>query len=108
MINTESKEVGVIGLGLMGSSIVAAMLINGYKVIALAPLTSDLDKAPGQILHALNESFNQGIHKHNVSQLQANVSYTGNYADLRNCFLISECVIENVDIKRNIYALIES
>ena len=108
MINTESKEVGVIGLGLMGSSIVAALLISGYKVIAVAPLESDLDQAPAHILHALNESFKQGIHKHDVSQLQANVLYTRDYADLRNCFLISECVIENVDIKRSVYALIES
>jgi 3-hydroxybutyryl-CoA dehydrogenase len=108
MINTGSNEVGVTGLGLMGSSIVAALLISGYKVIAVAPLESDLDHAPAQILHALNESFKQGIHQHDVSQLQANVLYTGNYADLRNCFLISECVIENVDIKRNVYTLIES
>ena len=108
MINTESKEVGVIGLGLMGSSIVAAMLINGYKVIAVAPMQSDLDQGPAHILHALNESFKQGIHKHDVSQLQANVLYTKNYADLRNCFLVSECVIENVDIKRTVFALIET
>jgi len=64
MNNAESKkEVGVIGLGLMGSSIAAAMLMNGYKVIAVAPLESDLEQAPGRILHALNESFKQGIHQ---------------------------------------------
>jgi len=108
MNNSESKEVGVIGLGLMGSSIVAAMLMSGYKVIAVAPLESDLEKAPGHILHALNESFKQGIHQHDVAALQSNLLFTRDYADLRNCFLISECVIEKVDIKRPVYALIEA
>ena len=108
MNNAESKkEVGVIGLGLMGSSIAAAMLINGYRVIAVAPLKFDLQTGPGHILHALNESFKQGIHTHDISQLQANILYTKDYADLRNCFLISECVIEEVDVKRAVFALIE-
>ncbi|MGZ8558844.1 MAG: 3-hydroxyacyl-CoA dehydrogenase NAD-binding domain-containing protein, partial [Chitinophagaceae bacterium] len=50
MINNEIKEVGVIGLGLMGSSIVAAMLMSGYKVIAVAPLESDMEQGPSRIL----------------------------------------------------------
>jgi 3-hydroxybutyryl-CoA dehydrogenase len=108
MIKNEIKEVGVIGLGLMGSSIVAAMLMNGYKVTAVAPLESDMEQAPARILHALHESFRQGIHTSDMEQLQSNVLYTRDYADLRNCFLILECVIENVDIKRTVYSLIES
>jgi 3-hydroxybutyryl-CoA dehydrogenase len=108
MIKKEIKEVGVIGLGLMGSSIVAAMLINGYKVIAVAPMEPDMEHGPSRVLRALNESFKQGIHKHEVAKLQSNVLYTRDYADLHNCFLIIECVVENVDIKRNVYSLIES
>jgi 3-hydroxybutyryl-CoA dehydrogenase len=108
MANTNIKEVGVIGLGLMGSSIVAAMLMSGYKVIALAPLPADMEKAPGHIAHALQESFKQGIHSHDVDELLQNIVYTSNYADLHNSMLILECVIENVDIKRQVYALIEA
>src|SRR6185437_5003525 len=108
MIETKTKEVGVIGLGLMGSSVASAMLINGYKVIAVAPIEPDMEHGPSRVLHALSESFKQGIHKHDVAQLQSNVFYTRDYADLHNCFLIIECVVENVDIKRNIYSLVET
>ena len=108
MIARESNEVGVVGLGLMGSSIVAALLMQGYKVIAVAPLSSDLELAPGRILHALEQSFKQGIHKHDVKQLESNVLYTEDYGDLHNCFFISECVIENVAVKKTVYASIES
>ena len=60
-MENEIKEVGVIGLGLMGSSIVAAMMMYGYKVIALGPLDADIEQGPGRIMHALNESRNQGF-----------------------------------------------
>ena len=56
-MKNEVKEVGIIGLGLMGSSIVAAMLINGYKVIAFGPLAADLEQGPSRILRALEESY---------------------------------------------------
>lgn len=108
MINRESNEVGVVGLGLMGCSIVAALLMRGYKVMAVAPLESDLEMAPRRILHALQESFKQGIHDHDVAMLESNVRFTKNYGDLRNCFFVSECVVENVDVKKNVYGLIES
>jgi 3-hydroxybutyryl-CoA dehydrogenase len=107
-MNSESNEVGVVGLGLMGSSIVAALLMQGYKVIAVAPRESDLEFSPTRILHALHESFRQGIHKRDVASLESNVVFTKNYADLKNCFLVSECVIENIDIKKEVYRLIES
>jgi len=108
MINTESNEVGVIGLGFMGCSIVAALLIRGYKVIAVAGLESDLKHAPGRILNTLYESYKQGIHKQDVDALASKVMYTKNYQDLRHCFLISENVLENAEVKNKVLSIIES
>lgn len=104
----ELKEVGVIGLGLMGSSIVSAMILYGYKVIAVAPMKQDEVAGPGRVLHALQEAYNKGIHQHDVAALHTNVVYTTDYHDLKNCFLISENVIENLEVKKNIFAIIES
>ncbi len=108
MINCESNEVGAVGLGLMGCSIVAALAMQGYKVVALAPLESDLEMGPERVRHALQESFRQGIHSHDVAALESNIVFTRDYADLHNCFLVAECVVENVDIKKAVYKLIES
>lgn len=107
-MKNEIDEVGVIGLGLMGSSIVAAMLINGYKVIAFGPMEADIEQGPSRILLALEESYKQAIHQHDVQQLQSNIVYTSNYADLRNCFLVVESVIENVDVKKKVFKQIEA
>lgn len=108
MMIKESNETGVVGLGLMGCSIATALLMQGYKVIAVAPLPSDLELAPDRIVHALEESYTQAIHQHDVTALKGNLTITEDYAALGNCFLVSECVVENVEIKNNVYGMIEA
>ena len=39
---TAEMEIGVVGLGLMGSSIIVALLIAGHPVKAIAPIPSDM------------------------------------------------------------------
>lgn len=107
MINTESNAVGVAGLGYMGCSIAAAFLIWGYKVVGLAGLESDLDTAPGRIRHSLDEARKQGIHDRNVEDLLSGISYTKHHADLEPCRLISENVLEDLEVKKSQLALIE-
>lgn len=107
-MENEIKEVGVIGLGLMGSSIVAAMMMYGHKVIALGPLDADIEHGPDRIMHALSESRKQGLHHYDVAELESRIVYTRNYADLSNCFLILECVTEKTEIKRVVYEQIEA
>ena len=41
--------VGVVGLGLMGCSITTCLLMAGHRVIALAPLSIDLENAEKRI-----------------------------------------------------------
>jgi len=100
MINEDSNEVGVVGLGLMGCSIVAALLMRGYKVVALAPQDSDLRSAPGRITHALGESFKQGIHRRDVKTLESNVLYTRDYADREIVFLSQNVLLKMSTLKK--------
>lgn len=108
MTNNNSPEVGVAGLGYMGCSIAAAFLIWGYKVVGLAGLETDLGVAPGRIRHILEEAMNRGIHHQNVESLLSGISFTKNHSDLKSCFLISENVLENLEVKREQLALIEA
>ncbi len=108
MTNNNSIEVGVAGLGYMGCSIAAAFLIWGYKVVGLAGLESDLGVAPGRIRHILEEAMKRGIHHQNVEGLLSGISFTKNHSDLKSCFLISENVLENLEVKREQLALIEA
>lgn len=100
--------IGVVGLGLMGSSISAALLMHGQKVIGLSPIQSAVDQeAPGRVEEYLKESFAQGlILKDPVNYLE-NIVYSTDYKSLKHCDVVLESVIENLDTKKEVYAKIE-
>lgn len=107
-LNTNS-EVGIVGLGLMGTSIATALLINGQKVIALAPILSETNQtAPDRILHALEECYREGLSSTPAKELFQNLKFTSNYADLKSCWLVMECVLEDLKVKQDVYGQIES
>jgi 3-hydroxybutyryl-CoA dehydrogenase len=109
MENKEGKhEIGVIGLGLMGCSIVTALLISGNKIVALAPIPTDMDKAPGKILRCLEDAYKNSFTSYTPSENIARLSFTENYADLSNCSIAMECVSENLQIKKQVYFNIEA
>jgi len=104
-----NSTVGIVGLGLMGGSIAAALLISDQKVVALAPIASDIDKAaPERIRHYLEECIREGLTTKTLDQLLANITYTSDYAVLERCWLVMECVIENLAVKQDVYHKIEA
>lgn len=98
--------VGVVGLGLMGRSIVMALLLAGHKVIALAPQRSDYDKATAGFSNVLDECQNHGRLTQERSCYENRLHVTECYNDLVDCRLVIECVIEDITIKKNIYKAI--
>jgi 3-hydroxybutyryl-CoA dehydrogenase len=104
----ELNEIGVVGLGLMGCSIITALLIAGNKVVAVAPLPSDMDNAANKILHYVEEAYEHEFSIYTSNENFTRLTLTQNYADLKNCTLVMECVTENIDIKKQVYAKIEN
>ncbi len=100
-------EVGVVGLGLMGCSIITSLLIAGHKVVAVAPLPADLINAPQKVSHYIDECQKNGLTDHDATFYQGKLLFTEKYEDLHGCSLVMECVIENLEIKRSVYAKIE-
>ncbi|MGI9550909.1 MAG: 3-hydroxyacyl-CoA dehydrogenase family protein [Aurantibacter sp.] len=104
-----NSTVGIVGLGLMGGSIAAALLISDQKVVAVAPIVSDIDKAaPDRIRHSLEECLREGLTTKTPNELLANITFTSDYAQLKKCWLIIECVIENLAVKQEVYKKIEA
>src|SRR6185312_5745225 len=100
--------IGVVGLGLMGCSICTCLLIAGHKVIAVAPIPDDLNHAEKRIRKHLDKSYEEGMAKMKAKEYFKNLIITEDYSKLANCSLVIECTLENIDIKRNVYAKIES
>lgn len=107
-MNTQEIPVSVVGLGLMGCSIVTCLLIAGHPVVAVAPIPIDLDHAEDRIREHLEKSLENGLVENPPEYYFKNLTITEDYADLRNCRLTIECTIENVMIKEQVYKKIEA
>lgn len=105
--NVATTPVGVVGLGLMGSSIVAALLMAGHPVHAIAPIPADADNAYERILGQLNHCLDAGL-IHSLDKLEDNLIISEDYATLAPCSLVIECVIEKLDVKSEVYRKITS
>ena len=101
-------EIGVVGLGFMGCSIITALLVAGNKVIALAPIEADLMNAHQKIKHNLESADENGFSTFSIDENLSRLIISNNYQDLKNCELVLECVTENLEIKKQVYTLIEN
>lgn len=95
--------VGVVGLGLMGSSIVASLLLSGHEVIAIAPLPTDIDGARDRIISQLQHSECTGLLTEPVDAYMERLVISENFTALRPCQLVLECIIEVLEIKNEVY-----
>mgnify|MGYP001027678041 FL=1 len=100
-------SIGVVGLGLMGCSIATCLLIAGHKVIAVAPIPADLLLAKKRITAHLKRSFKEKLVKKLPGHYLKNLLITEDYTALKDCRLVIECTIENMDIKKSVYKKIE-
>ncbi len=101
-------QIGVVGLGLMGSSIIAALLVAGNKVVAVGPIPEDMNDAPARVIHYLNECNKHGLLTQKISDILDRVIFTIDYRKLSNCDLVMECVTERLEIKKEVYQRIEN
>lgn len=99
----KNSTVGVVGLGLMGCSILVALLLAGHKVIGITPIPNEKDAALLRIKDQLNFCEEDGLLNKPSSDYLSYFIISSDYELLHKCFLVLECVVENVEIKELIY-----
>lgn len=107
-IDTNDITIGVVGLGLMGCSISTCLLIAGHPVIALAPIPNDLVHAEKRISEHLRKSKKEQLIDGEPSAYFKNCLITEDYIKLKTCYLVIECTLENLDIKKGVFQKIEA
>lgn len=102
---TELKdfEIGVVGLGLMGSSIIVSLLLAGHPIKAIAPIPDDMVMASARIREQLIHCRKSGLLKEPVETYESRLIISEDYDLLQNCDLVVECVIEDIGIKASVY-----
>ena len=100
-------QIGVVGLGLMGCSITTCLLMAGHTVIAIAPIPIDLDLAEKRIKSHFDKSLEEGMVEESAEFFFKNLKISEDFKDLKDCQIVIECTIEDIEIKKNIYSKIE-
>jgi len=106
-IEPSSITVGVVGLGLMGCSITTCLLMAQHRIIAVAAIPADMDKANARIMHHLLKSKEEGLTKMDPAYYVQRLTLTEDYRQLENCSLVIECTMEDLSIKEKVYEKIE-
>jgi 3-hydroxybutyryl-CoA dehydrogenase len=102
------KNVGVVGCGLMGSGIVETCARAGYTVTVREINAAVLQKG----LERLEKSIKRGVSRGKLSQADldialARIKGTTDMADLEASDLVIEAVVENMALKKEIFAKLD-
>lgn len=105
MCNRQMKEipVGVVGLGLMGSSIIVSLLASGHRVVGLAPLADEKQRASAHIAALLRHADEANLLKHGIQSCINALKLVEGYEELSECKIVLECVTEDKQIKKAVY-----
>jgi 3-hydroxybutyryl-CoA dehydrogenase len=101
-------KVGIIGAGTMGSGIAQVASTNGHEVILYDKNSEALEKSKQKLDHILNRLVEkEKITKANKAEIQKRIKYSIQLNDFSTCKLCIEAIIENLDIKHNLFKDLE-
>jgi 3-hydroxybutyryl-CoA dehydrogenase len=99
------QSVGVVGCGLMGSGIAQVCAQKGHPTIVREINDEALQKGMGRIRAFLGEGVKRGkMTQPQMDQVLANLRGTTSLADLKDCDLVIEAVVENLEEKRKVFS----
>ncbi len=100
-------DIGVIGLGLMGSSIVTCLLAAGHKVTALTRNIAKASEAQNRISDFLKQLKAEGLLKEDPDTIVKNLTITDEISSLAKLELVIESIVENVVEKKQVFQKLE-
>jgi 3-hydroxybutyryl-CoA dehydrogenase len=106
------QKVGVLGCGLMGSGIAQVCATAGFDVTVLEVEQKYLDKGFAGIEKSLAKFAERPVEKGGITpaqkdEIRARLKGTTNKAELADCDIVIEAIIENVEEKKKMYASID-
>ncbi len=101
----EIKKVGVVGGGIMGGGIAQVTAQAGYQVVMSEINDELLNKGLAGINSILTRSVDKGrISQEDKDATMARIKGTTNTKDFSDCDLVIEAIIENMDLKKKVFA----
>ena len=106
--NSAEIPVGVVGLGLMGTSIMACLLAAGHPVVGVTRSLSRRRNTRRHLQSLLSEMKREKLLRADPAQVVKNLHLAEDYADLGNCQVVIETVLEDLPVKYEVFRKIEA
>jgi 3-hydroxybutyryl-CoA dehydrogenase len=106
---TDIKHIGVVGAGQMGNGIAHVAAQAGYKVHMLDTKAEALEKAIATITKNMDRQVQKGtLSEEDKNAALGRITTTSNMKDLVDCHLVIEAATENEEIKKKIFAELDT
>ncbi len=104
---TPQSTIGVIGAGAMGSGIAQVAAQAGHNVVLFDAAEASLQKAQSSLSSTLKKLQEKGKLT-NADKVFARFTFASSVQDFKNCGLIIEAIVENLDVKKKVFADVEA
>jgi len=102
------STVGVVGLGTMGAGIAEVFARNGYQVVGAEVNEETLKRGRQHVEHSTARAVKRGkLSEEDASELVGRISFTTVLADLADCGLVVEAVVEQLPVKQQIFTTLD-
>lgn len=104
----EIRKIGVVGCGLMGSGITEVCARSGYDVVVREVNDALLQRGLDRIRKSLGKGVSRGkLSQEEADQAMARIQGTLDLADFADCDLVVEAAVENMALKKEIFAALD-
>lgn len=101
-------KIGILGAGAMGSGIAQVASQSGHEVVISDKNASALKESEEKLQKIMSRLVEKGkIDETRKAEIEGNITYTETMADFSECQLIVEAIIENMDIKKQVFEDLE-
>lgn len=101
-------KLSVIGAGTMGIGIAQVAATAGWEVVVNDTNEEVLEKASGGLVKVMNRLVEKGkMDQKTADDILGRIDFTVNQDYFENSDLVIEAIIENLDIKKNVFSAIE-
>jgi 3-hydroxybutyryl-CoA dehydrogenase len=98
------KRVGIVGSGIMGSGIAEVAAKAGCEVVLRSRQQSTADAMVASLEKSLNRQVDKGkLEADDAAAALARVTATSSLTDLKDCDLVIESVVEDLEIKKHLF-----
>ncbi|NBC34740.1 MAG: 3-hydroxybutyryl-CoA dehydrogenase [Alphaproteobacteria bacterium] len=103
------KRVGIIGCGTMGLGMAQVCSQAGLEVVIVKATPGTTDKSKAKLEGSLNKAVERGKMEAEVRDgIMGRIAFTHDEADVAPCDLVIESIVEDIDIKCQLFERLES